>query len=116
MSPKLLVFATFALVGCASPIPRGYVVRLHDGGPYHPPANYYLFLGPDESHPSRRPIRDESVIEGIWAAVAQKKCGHQQVRVTYGPYLTSTLPEYCSRYAEEPDCGPSASGYFYCVQ
>jgi hypothetical protein len=112
-----LAILVSAVVGCAHiPAPDGYEVRVEDEAVYHPPATQYLSLDPNYDTPSRRPIRSEPELIAWWHKAAEYKCGLKRVVITYGPEFAQILPEYCTMYPGEPDCGLSIFGYFYCSE
>ena len=111
----ILMVGLLALADCANmPVPDGYTVKVLDDSIHHPPATHYLSLGPDHKNPSRPPIRDESELVAWWRKAAEYKCQAKPVIVIYGPELVQTLPEYCTSFMGEADCGSSVFGYLHC--
>lgn len=110
-----MILAVMAQACQTLPRPDGYSVRLSDAA-YHQPAKYYLAVDPEYDAPTRPPIRIDSELLDWWKKAAESKCGPKPTIVVHGPEMTQVLPEYCTPYPDEPDCGPSAYGYFYCGQ
>ena len=131
-SPAMLIVIS-ATLGCSSlspaidkdhfyqELPDGTAVKIITDHVHHPPAKFYVEIGPDYKKSNLiKPERNEESYLNRWYNIGRIVCEGKEPVPAYGPrtdgpYLLDLNGQpLCKPRVGEADCGPVVFGYFHC--